>query len=99
MAPQFSSMIAALIGADRCSFRDLTSATGVRGVIRPWPKALSEQVRAVRAALVEQPAPATPAQLTQAFKGAQTKRVTELLQTLDALGQARSTEHGRFARV
>jgi hypothetical protein len=65
----------------------------------PWPKALSEQVRAVRAALAEQPGPATPAQLAKSFKGAQAKRVTELLQTLDALGQARATEDGRFAPV
>jgi hypothetical protein len=66
---------------------------------RPWPKALSEQVRAVRAALAEQTGPATPAQLAKAFKGAQAKRVTELLQTLDALGQARATEGNRFAAV
>jgi hypothetical protein len=64
---------------------------------RPWPKTLSEQVRAVRAALAEQPGPATPAQLAKAFKGAQAKRVTELLQTLDAIGQARMTRDGRFA--
>ena len=66
---------------------------------RPWPKNLSEQVRAVRAVLAEQPGPATPAQLARSFKGDQTKRVAELLQTLDALGQARATGDGRFAAV
>ena len=63
---------------------------------RPWPKPLSEQVRAVRAALTEQPAPATPQQLARAFKRAPAKRVEELLETLTALGQARKTDDDRY---
>ena len=63
---------------------------------RPWPKPLSEQVRAIRAALTEQPAPATPQQLARAFKRAPAKRVEELLETLAALGQARKTDDNRY---
>ena len=63
---------------------------------RPWPKPLSEQVRAIRAALAEQPAPATPQQLARAFKRAPAKRVEELLETLTALGQAYKTQDDRY---
>ena len=63
---------------------------------RPWPKPLSEQVRAIRAALAGHPAPATPQQLARAFKQAPAKRVEELLETLAALGQARKTEDNRY---
>lgn len=62
-----------------------------------WPKALAEQVQAVRSALAEQPAPATPEIVARTFKRAQTRRVAELLETLTALGQARATEDGRYA--
>ena len=63
---------------------------------RPWPKPLPEQVRAIRAALAEQPAPTTPQQLARAFKRAPAKRVEELLETLTALGQAYKTQDDRY---
>ncbi|VFN05898.1 MAG: hypothetical protein BECKG1743F_GA0114225_111443 [Candidatus Kentron sp. G] len=62
----------------------------------PWPKPLPEQVRLLRAALGQHPEPATVKQLAQTFKGAQTKRVAEILDTLVAMGQARE-EAGRYA--
>lgn len=64
---------------------------------RHWPKALPEQVRAVRSALAEQPSPVTAEQVARSFGRAQTKRVAELLDTLATLGQARATEDGRYA--
>jgi hypothetical protein len=60
-------------------------------VKRPWPKTLAEQFRAIRDVLAEQPAPAAPADVARCFKSAQTKRVAELLATLESLGQARES--------
>ncbi|MDY7091568.1 MAG: type IIL restriction-modification enzyme MmeI [Acidobacteriota bacterium] len=70
--------------------------TAAKGAKRAWPKALPEQVQAVRSALTEQPAPVTSEQLARLFRRAQTRRVSELLDTLTALGQARATDDGRF---
>jgi len=64
----------------------------------PWPKALPEQVQAVRAQLAARAAPIAAADLARAFRGARSDRVEEVLVTLAALGQARVTE-GRFAAV
>nr|VFJ75607.1 MAG: hypothetical protein BECKFM1743C_GA0114222_108601 [Candidatus Kentron sp. FM]VFJ75715.1 MAG: hypothetical protein BECKFM1743A_GA0114220_108652 [Candidatus Kentron sp. FM]VFK22649.1 MAG: hypothetical protein BECKFM1743B_GA0114221_108732 [Candidatus Kentron sp. FM] len=62
----------------------------------PWPKTLPEQVRLLRAALDQYPEPATGQQLAKTFKGAERKRVAEILETLVAMGQARE-EAGRYA--
>jgi len=59
---------------------------------RPWPKTLAEQAQAVRTALAAASAPATPEDLARAFQNARTDRVTELLETLVTLGQARRSE-------
>jgi hypothetical protein len=64
---------------------------------QPWPKALPEQVQAVRAALAARAHPA-PADIARTFKGARNDRIEEVLATLAALGQARVSE-GRFAAV
>jgi hypothetical protein len=65
---------------------------------QPWPKALPEQVQAVRAALAARAHPAAPADIARTFKGARSDRIEEVLTTLAALGQARVSE-GRFAAV
>jgi hypothetical protein len=62
-----------------------------------WPKTLPDQVQALRTALDQQPEPATAQQLAKTFKRAQTKRITEILETLAAMGQARQDEDGRYA--
>ena len=72
------------------------AASVAKQVKRPWPKSLPEQIRAVRSALAEQPSPLTAEQVARGFGRAQTKRVTELLDTLTTLGQARATEDGRY---
>lgn len=61
-----------------------------------WPKALPEQIAAVRAALSEM-GEATPEQVARQFKRARAASVKPLLESLSALGQARLIEGGRFA--
>ncbi len=64
-----------------------------------WPKTIPDQVQALRIALEQQPQPATPQQLAKTFKRAQTKRVAEILATLEAIGQARKTDGELYAAV
>ena len=66
---------------------------------KSWPKSLTEQFKTLKTALAEHPAPLGAEQLARTFKRAQTRRVSELLTTLVALGQARSVEGGRFTSV
>jgi len=60
-----------------------------------WPPTLSEQVRAVRAALEEQQGTIGADLLARQFNRARAGRVEEILKTLAALGQAREVE-GRY---
>jgi hypothetical protein len=62
-----------------------------------WPRTLPEQARALRHMLAAQPGVVTPEQLARKFMRARVERITELLQTLVSLGQAREVEAGRFA--
>jgi len=70
------------------------------GIAKPeraaWPKTLAEQARAVRAALTAQTAAVTAAELARQFKSARQERVSQLLETLCSLGQARETTPGHF---
>lgn len=61
-----------------------------------WPATLPEQVSAVRTALTEHAAPATPAEVAKYIKHARKATVEELLDTLVAVGQARQTDDGRY---
>ena len=61
-----------------------------------WPATLHEQVSAVRTALTEHAAPATPAEVAKYIKHARKATVEELLDTLVAVGQARQTDDGRY---
>jgi hypothetical protein len=62
----------------------------------PWPKTLPDQIAAVRAALSDM-GEATPDQIARRFARAQSRSVQPLLESLAALGQARSIEPGKFA--
>jgi hypothetical protein len=74
------------------------TAAGKKGAAKPpWPKALPDQARAVRAALASLPTPATADDIATSFKGANRDRINELLATLVSLGQARPAGDGRFA--
>ncbi len=72
------------------------ASPAVAGAKRPWPKTLPEQAQAVRAVLAEQPAGLTPEQLARIFLRANTQRVTDMLNTLVSLGQARVLEGDRY---
>lgn len=61
-----------------------------------WPKALPEQIAAVRAVLSDM-GEATPEQVARQFKRGRAASVQPLLESLTALGQARLIEGGRFA--
>jgi hypothetical protein len=60
-----------------------------------WPATLSEQVRAIRAALAEQQGTISAEFLARQFTRARAGRIAEILKTLVALGQAREVE-GRY---
>lgn len=62
----------------------------------PWPKALPDQIAAVRDAL-EASGEATPEQIARRFVRARTSTVTPLLQSLAAIGQATALADGRYA--
>ena len=61
-----------------------------------WPKALPEQMAAVREALLSA-GQANVEDIRSQFKRAQTKTIKERLDTLAALGQAEVLEDGRYA--
>ena len=61
-----------------------------------WPKALPDQIAAVREALSEM-GEATPEQIARRFMRARTTVVQPLLDSLTALGQAELVEEGRYA--
>lgn len=62
-----------------------------------FPKRLPEQIGLVRATLRHQAGPVQARLLARQFKGAGAGRVTELLQTLVAMGHARALPGDRFA--
>jgi hypothetical protein len=60
----------------------------------PWPKALPDQVQALRHALSVSQAPESVEAVAARFKGAPRARVGEVLETLAALGQVRRSDAG-----
>ena len=78
--------------------REIDIAAPVPEAIKAkWPAALPEQMRLVRGALDGAGQALSAEQVAAAFKGARRKRVDELLETLVSVGQARTTEDGRFS--
>ena len=63
----------------------------------PWPKALSDRVQAVEAALHAAGKPSTAADLAQQFLRAKPADVEEIPKTLATLGRAHRTQDGQFA--
>jgi hypothetical protein len=72
------------------------AARAARAERAAWPKTLAEQARAVRAALAAQTTAISAAELARQFKAARAERVSQLLETLCSLGQARQTAPGQF---
>jgi hypothetical protein len=84
-------------GSDQGELDATTTATKGKLKKRPWPKALPEQMKALRHELVQQSAPVTSAVVARRFVRARTPKVEELLNTLIALGHARVDDKGRFS--
>ena len=66
---------------------------------RAWPKALPEQVQAVRSALALRAGAVAPTELARDFSRARTDQVQQLLETLTALGHVRRTPTGEFLAI
>jgi len=66
---------------------------------RPWPSSLTEQVAAIAQLLAESPLALSEPEIASHFtgKGPWKKRLPQLLETLVALGRARTTDEGRFS--
>jgi hypothetical protein len=61
-----------------------------------WPAALPDRFNAVRVALAERGAPATPTDVAKYFTRAKKATVEEILDTLVSVGQVRQTDDGRY---
>jgi len=72
------------------------AATRPLATLRPWPKTLAEQARAVAEVLAETGEAQTPIELAARFEGAKLKPLAAMLETLAALGRARAMDGGRF---
>jgi len=64
---------------------------------RPWPAGAIEQIGAVKACVAA--APATPAEVAEAFAGAPVPLVARHLETLEMVGEVRKLPDGRYAAV
>ena len=74
-------------------------AAVVKAGKRAWPKALPEQVQAVRSALAVRAGAVKPSELARDFSRARTDQVQQLLETLTALGDVRQTPTGEFLAI
>jgi hypothetical protein len=63
------------------------------------PRSLPEQVQADRATLASYGGGMTPEQLARTFHRGQVERVSDLLEILVSLGQAREVTDGRYVRA
>jgi hypothetical protein len=63
---------------------------------QPWPKTLSERFQALKTLLEQSQMPLSPADCGKHFTRAKASTMSELLETLADLGQARQTEDGRY---
>lgn len=91
-------------GTEQQSLAVLQPSTGKKSAAGPaakleWPADLPAQVGAVRAALVSAGAPVTGAEMARRFTRVRSTKVTPILNTLVALGQARLTPGGRYSGI
>lgn len=85
-------------GAQHCFFgyRVPIGTAGPKVEALRWPKTMSEQIIAVREALMEL-GEVSAEEVARRFKRARTTSVVPLLDSLAALGQAEVNEDGRYA--
>ena len=72
------------------------ASPAIAGAKRPWPKTLPEQAQAVRAVLADQPIRPDPRPARPPLPPRQHPALTDMLNTLVSLGQARALEGGRY---
>ncbi|MDY0397957.1 MAG: hypothetical protein RBR03_04805 [Desulfuromonas thiophila] len=99
LRPEYQNPAGAVLAAGAALAEDAPAQAGLADALvgaAPWPKSLAEQVAAVRAALARQVGAVSAARLKAEFKNARENRLEEILQALVALGQARTTEDGRY---
>jgi hypothetical protein len=75
----------------------LTKRTKKAESAQPFPKALADQIRAVRTALETLPAPTDAPTIAKHFKGARRDRIEAILESLQALGHAQEAGDGKWA--
>jgi len=63
---------------------------------QPWPKSLPERMVAIQSALQRHAAPADAQEIAAYYTRAGKAQVTELLETLVAVGNVRQLDDGRF---
>lgn len=73
-------------------------AAKAKAAKQPWPKALPEQVQAIRSTLTASAAPSAAGDIAKSFTGARADRIEEVLAALAALGQARKVGERYAAR-
>jgi hypothetical protein len=74
------------------SDKPITTPSRAATVKQPWPKLLKEQLQVVRAAISGQSTALTSDQIARSFSGARADQVIEILESLEALGQASEVE-------
>jgi SAM-dependent methyltransferase len=74
-----------------------TTSVTTSTVLPPWPKALAEQMQAVRAVVQQAMTPLTAAQVAACFQRTRPEKVRPLLDTLTALALVRPALEGMYA--
>lgn len=95
LRPDFQNPTGADIAA-KTKDADLAGEAKPNKALPAWPKTLPERIAAVRTAL-EDMGEASPKQIGALYRGAGEAKVTPLLESLAALGQAEVLEDGRYA--
>jgi hypothetical protein len=89
-------------GATQMAFSDdeqtkpAKKATTAKVAKQPWPKTLPQRMVAVTAALTRHVVPADANEIAAYYTRANTSQVTELLETLAAVGNVRQLDDGRY---
>jgi hypothetical protein len=89
LRPEFQAPVQAATQTDFDMGEAPKKVVKTKAAKQSWPKALPEQVQAIRAMLTASAGPAAAAEIAKTYTGARTDRIEEVLAALVALGQAR----------
>ena len=84
----------AFAGDDKAKQTKKAATTKVKK--QPWPKTLPDRMVAIQSALQQHAAPADAKEVAAYYTRANKSQVTELLETLAAVGNVRQLDDGRF---